>query len=40
MTWSLVTYLRNGTAGVAVLRDDGTLVGADRAQAVGHACWS
>src|SRR5580704_14031459 len=26
MTWSLVTYLRNGTAGVAILRDDGTLV--------------
>jgi len=25
MTWSLVTYLRNGTAGVAILRDDGTL---------------
>ncbi len=26
MTWSLVTYLNNGTAGVAVLRQDGTLV--------------
>src|SRR3984885_4554276 len=26
MNWSLVTYLRNGTAGVAILRDDGTLV--------------
>ena len=26
MTWSLVTYLRNGTADVAILRDDGTLV--------------
>jgi 2-keto-4-pentenoate hydratase/2-oxohepta-3-ene-1,7-dioic acid hydratase in catechol pathway len=26
MTWSLVTYIHNGTAGVAVLRDDGTLV--------------
>ena len=25
MTWSLVTYLRNGTDGVAILRDDGTL---------------
>jgi 2-keto-4-pentenoate hydratase/2-oxohepta-3-ene-1,7-dioic acid hydratase in catechol pathway len=26
MTWSLVTYLHNGTAGVAVLRQDGMLV--------------
>jgi len=26
MTWSLVTYIHNGTAGVAVLRDNGTLV--------------
>ena len=26
MTWSLVTYLHNATAGVAVLREDGTLV--------------
>jgi hypothetical protein len=26
MTWSLVTYIHNGTAGVAVLREDGTLV--------------
>ena len=25
MTWSLVTYLRNGTDGVAILRGDGTL---------------
>ncbi len=26
MTWSLATYQRNGTAGLAVLREDGTLV--------------
>jgi 2-keto-4-pentenoate hydratase/2-oxohepta-3-ene-1,7-dioic acid hydratase in catechol pathway len=26
MTWSLATYQRNGTIGVAVLREDGTLV--------------
>jgi 2-keto-4-pentenoate hydratase/2-oxohepta-3-ene-1,7-dioic acid hydratase in catechol pathway len=26
MTWSLATYLHNGTVGVAVLREDGTLV--------------
>ncbi len=26
MTWSLVTYRHNGTAGVGVLREDGTLV--------------
>ena len=26
MTWSLVTFLHNGTAGVAVLRQDGKLV--------------
>lgn len=25
MTWSLVTYLRNGHPGLAILRDDGTL---------------
>jgi 2-keto-4-pentenoate hydratase/2-oxohepta-3-ene-1,7-dioic acid hydratase in catechol pathway len=25
MSWSLVTYLRNGTDGVAILRDNGTL---------------
>jgi hypothetical protein len=25
MTWSLVTYIRNGTDGLAILRDDGTL---------------
>jgi 2-keto-4-pentenoate hydratase/2-oxohepta-3-ene-1,7-dioic acid hydratase in catechol pathway len=27
MTWQLVTYVRNGTAGLAVLREDGSLVG-------------
>jgi len=27
MTWQLVTYRHNGTAGVAVLREDGSLIG-------------